>query len=153
MAYNAKHGPSPKIDSSTEPHKSYHTLEPPDHRTPTTTMTAPTPNSTPNKITTISCLDHVLPDKDIAEILDMNLGKEETPVINMMNKYTSQNIISGLTKSNSKTGLAPNTDTVPTNIALIKSVESIIPTNIDPFHRPILAPNGRINIENIQEMQ
>ena len=102
---NAKYGTLPQTDSSPDPHKSYHTLNPPGHRPPShSTATTPTtvqtdPVKTPDEHThkaTISSLNHVLPSTDIEGLLDLELGNQSTPTIHMMqcptlNYYPSSN--------------------------------------------------------------
>ena len=76
-AYNSKYGSSSKNNSSTEPFKSYHALETPDHCTPSTTTKSFEPQdhlSIPGQIPTISSIDHILPVNDIEEIFDIESG-------------------------------------------------------------------------------
>lgn len=98
-AYNAKYGSSPKTDSSTDPHKSYHALEPPDHSALLTSNKSHVSRShgpAPRQVPTISSLDHVLPAKVMEEILDIELGTQPSPVIKMMEDSPNHSNISHL---------------------------------------------------------
>ena len=67
-AYNTKYGTSPTNETSTDIHKSYRALEPPDHRASVKNSNqASSYSSAPSQdqIPTISSLDHALPAKDI----------------------------------------------------------------------------------------
>ena len=95
--YNAKYGSTPTDDTSLNPHKSYHTLAPPDHRPPSpahqSSQLNPTDDAVNDQPATISSLSHVLPTEDVEEILDTELSNPITPTISMMEHPSPDNII------------------------------------------------------------
>ena len=74
------------MEKSPDWHKSYHALPTPDHRAPSNSMPKQTQTNDPinqtSQTPTISRLDYVLPNENIEEILDTELGTTTTPVIN-----------------------------------------------------------------------
>ena len=138
-AYNAKFRPSPKTDKSTDQHKSYNALDPPDHRQPTITSKPTTSTHTDMAIKeqqkpTINSIDQSIPIRNIDEILDIELGTEDVPVINMMvsKMYTNNN------------HQQTSTDT-PTKSDQLET------TNI--INHPIIEQNGKVNINNVAKIQ
>ena len=134
-AYNAKYGTSPVTEKSTNPHKSYHALEPPDHRTPNETSLHDTSNPSPSsrqEIPTISSLDHPIPDEDIEQILDIELGTQATATIKMMSNH--DNIIN---QSNSNSQDDSEQSSNQCSLA----------------YPSIINPNGSINTNNMQTLQ
>ena len=137
-AYNAKYGTSPQTDRSPAPHKSYHSLDTPDHRPPpppsTNTSTIPinvSDESPPPP--TISSLNHVLPQNTVEEILDIELGTDDQPTISKFEDITPPT----------------NEDSASSTIA---SLSTQLPTH-DPFLHPVIDTKGIVNIDNITTLQ
>ncbi len=152
------------MDKSPDSHKSYHALPTPDHRAPSTSIIKQTETNKlttqPSQTPTISRLDHVLPNEDIEEILDTELGTDATPVINAFHTTRSFD-----TQQIATTPTIHNDCYVPTNLSVIHqilddehkaSIQSIKSTMIrsnNPFTQPIINDNGTVAIHNLNEFQ
>ena len=140
-AYNAKFGDAPSKDKSPNPHKSYHTLTPPEHREPPTIQTpkSTTIDQTAPPGPTISSLDPILPtNHNIEEILDTELGKDHVPVINALNHNDhSSPTIASVTMINSS---RPSPSTHST-------------FSYDPFLQPIINTDGSVEVQYLTEFQ
>ena len=127
-AYNAKHGESPKHDSSTDPHKSYRALEPPDHRpNQGNHQESDTINDdSQDHVPTISSINHDISPKHIEEILDIELGNQTKATIKMM-----------------KSG----------NIQKSTHVQSTLNQSDTLIHKPLITRNGTVDVRAIHDMQ
>ena len=152
------------MDKSPASHKSYHALPTPDHRAPSNPLLHQTDtNTTINQTSqtpTISRLDHVLPNENIEEILDTELGTDVTPVINALH-----NTLPLDTRQITTTTTMQNDHSIPPNLSIIhqildtdnktsiQSIKSTMLISHNPFTQPIINGNGTVAINNLTEFQ
>ena len=124
----------------------YHALAPPDNCRPNTSDKITHPTSVP-QTRTISSLDHVLPPKNMEDILDIELGTRTSLVIKMLEYFIPFQMVHDMNNIlNVKLGTS--------NTAAVHMMDHTHHQEIcDPFLHHSITTTGCININNIIEMQ
>ena len=95
---------------------------------------------------TISSLDHAIPDKNFEEILNKELGNDTNAVINMM---STSNVCHNLRHFNNYNQIVNKS--TKSEAKDMKTTSQLV--KYEPFHRPVIDDNSKVDVTNIKEMQ